>query len=57
MGTHILRLLEGIAKGKASSVSVLSLEKNSATRNNGGVVYERGREGGKEGRMCCCRKM
>jgi len=42
-----LRLLDGIAKGKASSVSVFSLEKISATRNNGGVVYERGREGGK----------
>jgi hypothetical protein len=26
---------------------VFSLEKNSATRNNGGGVYERGREGGK----------
>jgi hypothetical protein len=57
MGTHILRLLEGIAKVKASSVSVFSLEKNSATRNNDGVVNERGREGGKEGRMWCCRKM
>ncbi len=44
---HILRLLDGIAKGKASSVSVFSLEKISATRNNGGVVYEKGRKGGK----------
>jgi hypothetical protein len=51
MGTHILRLLEGIAKVKASSVSVFSLEKNSVTRNNGSVVNERGRERGKEGRM------